>query len=738
MVEQDPPVVEYKKPPVIESPARKEKQKDKAQDEAQLESVDQSVSEQQSDQSDSVVQSPKENKTQARPKVAPSAAPDHASGGHDRHDRSKGKAKPNYEERTAEKKHSNRRNLVQKERQQFDMMLDADHPVRARRRKRAKSSMETHRFEKPVAPAVYDVKIPESIAVSDLAQKMSVKAIVVIKALMGMGVIATINQVIDQDTAVLVVEEMGHKPVLVKIDAIEDDLVDLDDEGGAEESRAPVVTIMGHVDHGKTSLLDYIRRAKVTEGEAGGITQHIGAYRVSTPKGDIAFLDTPGHAAFTAMRSRGANCTDIVILVVAADDGVMPQTKEAVEHAKAAGVPLVVAVNKMDKPEADPDRVKTELSQIEVISEEWGGDTMFVAVSAKTGSGIDDLLDAILLQSEVLELKAPVEASAAGVVIESRLDKKRGPVATLLVQKGTLRQGQTILAGTEFGRVRVMHNELGHVVDHAGPSTPVEVVGLSGTPSAGDDFIRVADEKKAKEVALYRQNKYRENRIYRQSATTLESLFENAKNAQDVQSLNVMVKADTQGSVEAICDSLQKLATDEIKVSIVASGTGGFNESDIHLAMASEAVMFGFNVRTNVKARDLAEKEGVTIRYYSVIYDLIDDVKKAMSGLLSPELREQIVGIAEVRDVFKSPKLGAIAGCMVTQGVVKRNNPIRVLRDEVVIYEGALESLRRFKDDAESVSSGKECGIGVKNYNDIKAGDQIEVYEVISVAREIK
>jgi len=592
-----------------------------------------------------------------------------------------------------------------------------------------------HGFQRPSAPIVHEVALPETITVSELAQKMSIKAAEVIKVMMGMGSMVTINQVLDQDTAAVVVEEMGHKVKLLKADAIEEDLVTGEEIGEAIE-RAPVVTIMGHVDHGKTSLLDYIRRSKVASGEAGGITQHIGAYHVEQENGNITFLDTPGHAAFTAMRARGAKVTDIVILVVAADDGVMPQTKEAVQHARAAGVPLIVAVNKMDKPEADPDRVKNELAQLDVIPEEWGGDTMFVHVSAETGEGIESLLESILLVSEVLELKATREGNAQGVVIESRLDKGRGPVATVLVQKGTLRKGDILLAGLEYGRVRAMLNEKAEMVEEAGPSIPVEILGLSGTPNAGDDAVVVPNERKAREVAMYRQGKFRDVKLARQQAAKLENMFSQMEEG-EVSVVNVVLKADVQGSVEAIADALEKLSTDEVKVKIVASGVGGITESDVNLAVASNAILIGFNVRADAVAKRLIDEEEVDLHYYSVIYDLIDEVKAAMSGMLSPETREEIIGLAEVRDVFRSPKLGAIAGCMVTEGVVKRSNPIRVLRDNVVIYEGELESLRRYKDDVNEVKQGTECGIGVKNYNDVKAGDQIEVYERIQVARQL-
>ncbi|MDI9818923.1 translation initiation factor IF-2 [Tatlockia sp. PL877] len=594
----------------------------------------------------------------------------------------------------------------------------------------------THGFAMPTAPVIREVLIPETITVADLAKRMSVKAAEVIKVMMGFGAMATINQVIDQDTAVIVVEEMGHKPQLLKENAIEDTLGEVISKGSHTESRAPVVTIMGHVDHGKTSLLDYIRRTKVAAGEAGGITQHIGAYHVSTEKGEITFLDTPGHAAFTAMRARGAQATDIVILIVAADDGVKPQTIEAVQHAKAANVPVIVAVNKMDKPDADPDRVMNELSSYEVIPESWGGDTMFVSISAKTGLGIDELLDAVLLQAEVLELTAPTDGAAKGVVIESRLDKGRGPVATVLVQSGTLRKGDILLAGLQYGRVRALVSDSGTQVDQAGPSIPVEVLGLSAIPHAGDEAIVVPDEKKAREVALFRQGKFRDVKLARRQKSSLEGIFENMASA-EVKILNVVLKADVQGSVEAIADALVKLSTDEVKVEIIASGVGGITESDVHLAIASNAILIGFNVRADGGAKRLAEQEAVSLHYYSVIYDIVDQVKNALTGMLAPQFKEEIIGIAEVRDVFRSPKLGAIAGCMVTEGSVKRNNPIRVLRNNVVIYEGTLESLRRFKEDVVEVRQGFECGIGVKNYNDVKSGDLIEVFETIEVKRDL-
>ncbi|MDF2529332.1 MAG: infB [Gammaproteobacteria bacterium] len=617
----------------------------------------------------------------------------------------------------------------------FAAVDEEEEHFRARRRRRHHHEALSQKFEKPAEPQVREVAVPETIKVGDLAQKMAVKAGEVIKTLMKLGVMATINQMIDQDTAILVVEELGHKATATKANAIEDEIMQ-QAEGGEVVSRAPVVTIMGHVDHGKTSLLDYIRRTKVTAGEAGGITQHIGAYHVETPRGMITFLDTPGHAAFTAMRARGAHATDIVILVVAADDGVMPQTIEAIQHAKAANAPIVVAVTKMDKHEADPEKVKQELSQHGVIPESWGGENMFGHVSARTGEGIDELLELILLQAEVLELTAVVDAPAKGVVVESRLDKGRGVIATILVQNGTLRKGDILLAGSEYGRVRAMLNEVGQPVESAGPSIPVEVLGLSGTPAAGDDAIVVPDERKAREVAAFRQARTRDVKLARQQAVKLENMFDHVGDG-SVQTLNVIVKADVQGSVEALTESLQKLSTDEIKVNVVVGATGGITESDVNLAKASNAVIFGFNVRADATARRLAERESIDIRYYSVIYSLLDDVKAAMTGMLSPELKEQIVGIAEVREVFRSPKFGQIAGCMVVEGIVKRNNPIRVLRDNVVIYEGSLESLRRFKEDASEVRQGMECGIGVKNYNDVRAGDQIEVFETISVARTL-
>ena len=593
-----------------------------------------------------------------------------------------------------------------------------------------------HGFAKPTAPVVRDVEVPETITVADLAQAMAIKAPQLIKALMGMGVMATINQSIDQDTAMLVVEEMGHNPVAAKETSVEDE-IDVGLEQSAElKSRPPVVTVMGHVDHGKTSLLDYIRKEKVAAGEAGGITQHIGAYHVDNGHAGVTFLDTPGHAAFTAMRARGAQSTDIVILVVAADDGVMPQTVEAIEHARAAGVPLVVAVTKIDKPEAEPDRVMNDLSQHEVIPEAWGGDTQFIHVSAHTGEGVDQLLEALGLQAEVMELKAPDEGPARGVVIESRLDKGRGPVATILVQSGKLKHGDILLSGKEYGRVRAMFDDTGAAVKEIGPSMPVEVLGLSGVPEAGDEVLVVADEKTAREVAEYRDAKQRERKLAAQQAAKLENIF-NQMQEGEVGTVNILIKADVQGSAEALRESLIKLSTDEVRVKVVSAGVGGISESDINLAMASDAIVIAFNVRADAGAKRLAADNEIDVRYYSVIYEAIDDVKQALSGLLSPETREEIVGLAEVRDVFKASSFGQVAGCLVVEGAVKRGNPIRVLRDNVVIYEGELESLRRFKDDVNEVKAGTECGIAVKNYNDVKAGDQIEVFQRVEVARTL-
>ncbi|NOH80612.1 translation initiation factor IF-2 [Vibrio sp. RE86] len=602
--------------------------------------------------------------------------------------------------------------------------------------KLAKPASMQQGFDKTATVAKADVVIGETIVVSELASKMSVKGTEVIKVMMKMGAMATINQVIDQETAQLVAEEMGHKVILRKENELEEAVLSDRDNNAESVPRAPVVTIMGHVDHGKTSTLDYIRKAHVASGEAGGITQHIGAYHVETENGMITFLDTPGHAAFTAMRARGAQATDIVVLVVAADDGVMPQTIEAIQHAKAAGVPLIVAVNKIDKEDANPDNVKNELAQYDVIPEEWGGENMFVHISAKQGTNIEGLLETILLQSEVLELTAVEEGMASGVVVESRLDKGRGPVATVLVQSGTLNKGDIVLCGQEYGRVRAMRDENGQEVTSAGPSIPVEILGLSGVPASGDEATVVRDERKAREVANYRQGKFRDVKLARQQKAKLENMFSNMA-AGEVAELNVVLKADVQGSVEAIADSLLKLSTDEVKVNIVGSGVGGITETDAVLAAASNAIILGFNVRADATARRTVENENLDLRYYSIIYQLIDEVKQAMGGMLAPEFKQEIIGLAEVRDVFKSPKLGAIAGCMVTEGLIKRNNPIRVLRDNVVIYEGELESLRRFKDDVQEVKNGYECGIGVKNYNDVRVGDQIEVFEIVEVKRTL-
>jgi translation initiation factor IF-2 len=592
-----------------------------------------------------------------------------------------------------------------------------------------------HGFERPAAPVKRDVQIGETVTVAELAQRMAVKANEVIKVMMNMGVMATINQPIDQDTAVLVVEELGHNAVVVKESAIEDELQSTDTSHELE-ARPPVVTVMGHVDHGKTSLLDYIRSTKVAAGEAGGITQHIGAYQVKTPKGVITFLDTPGHAAFTAMRARGAQVTDIVVLVVAADDSVMPQTVEAIEHARAAEVPIVVAITKIDKGDADPEKVRNDLSKHNVLPEAWGGDTLFVNVSARTGQGIDELLDTILLQADVLELKAARDGLAAGVVIESSMEKGRGAVATVLVKRGTLKPGDQIIAGQEYGRVRAMFDENGQPVTEAGPSLPVVVLGLSAAPNAGDELLAVESERKAREVALYRQGKFRDTKLARQGPTKLEDMLSQMGDGKAA-TVQVVIKADVQGSAEALRDALSKLSTDEVAVKVVSSGVGGITESDVTLAMASNARIIGFNVRADGSARSMIKESGTDVRYYSIIYEAIDDVKQMLSGMLAPEVKEQIVGIAQVREVFRSSKFGTVAGCIVMEGYVRRNNPIRVLRDNVVIFEGGLESLRRFKDDVNEVRAGTECGIGVKNYNDVRVGDQIECYSRVEVARTV-
>jgi translation initiation factor IF-2 len=606
-----------------------------------------------------------------------------------------------------------------------------------RRRPVSLSTDGQHGFERPTAPVVHEVEIPEGIAVAELAQRMAVKGNEVVKVLFNMGAMVTINQVIDQDTAILVVEELGHIAKPISGTAVDEDLLADEQPTGEELPRAPVVTIMGHVDHGKTSLLDYVRHTKVAAGEAGGITQHIGAYNVRTDKGSITFLDTPGHAAFTAMRARGAQATDIVILVVAADDGVKPQTIEAIEHANAAKVPIVVAINKIDKENADVERVRNELSQHEIISEEWGGEHLFVNVSAQTGEGVDALLDAIVLQAEIMDLKAVAEGPARGIVIESSLEKGRGAVATLLVQAGTLQQGDMIIAGEEYGRVRNMFDETQKSIKSAGPSSPVVVLGLSKTPSAGDDFLVVKNERKAREVAEFRQTKSRESKLAQQQAAKLEDVFSQMTEAAAA-TVPLLIKSDVHGSTEALRDALTKLSNDEVKVKVISSGVGGITESDATLADASNAIIIGFNVRADSAARAAIKESGVDVRYYSIIYEAIDDVKAAISGLLAPEIRENIVGLAEVKEVFISPKLGNIAGCIVIEGFVKRANPIRVLRDNVVIYEGELESLRRFKDNVNEVKSGTECGIGVKNYNDVKVGDQIECFERVEVARTLE
>ncbi|HEY0231799.1 MAG TPA: translation initiation factor IF-2 [Dokdonella sp.] len=595
-----------------------------------------------------------------------------------------------------------------------------------------------HAFSKPMAPVVREIAVGETITVADLAAKLAVKGADVVKALFKMGVMVTINQAIDHDTAVLVAEELGHKVTAAEDTSAETTLLAHQaDAEGEQRTRPPVVTIMGHVDHGKTSLLDYIRRTKVASGEAGGITQHIGAYHVDTPKGVITFLDTPGHAAFSSMRARGAQSTDIVVLVVAADDGVMPQTIEAIQHARAAKVPLIVAMNKMDKPDANPDTVKQGLVQYEVVPEEWGGDVQFVPVSAKTGDGVDNLLDAISVQAEVMDLKAVPDGRASGTVIESSLDKGRGPVATVLVQQGLLKKGDFLVCGIEYGRVRALFDEAGAQVESAGPSIPVQVLGLSGVPQAGDDFVVVADERLAKDVALQRQHKRRETRLVKQAGNRMEDIMAQMGEGQGQLSLNLVVKADVQGSAQALRESLSAISTDAIKVNVIASGVGGITESDATLAAASKAVIIGFNVRADASARRIIDANNLDLRYFSIIYDVIDQVKQVATGLLGMEVREEIIGVAQVRDVFRSSKFGAIAGCMVIEGTVKRSKPIRVLRDNTVIFQGELESLRRFKENVDEVRNGTECGIGVKQYNDVKPGDQIECFERIEVARTL-
>ena len=609
--------------------------------------------------------------------------------------------------------------------------------IRAPRHEKHSKPEAAHAFSLPTEPIVQEVMVPETITVAELAQKMSIKAAEIIKTLMKMGSMVTINQVLDQETAMILVEEMGHKAVPAKPDDPDAFLMEAVDHGDVLlESRAPVVTVMGHVDHGKTSLLDYIRRTRVASGEAGGITQHIGAYHVDTPRGMITFLDTPGHEAFTAMRARGAKATDIVILVVAADDGVMPQTKEAIHHAKAANVPIVVAVTKIDKPDANSERVRQELVAEGVVPEDWGGDAMFVEVSAKTGQGIDTLLEGILLQAEVLELKAPKNTSAKGVVVEARLDKGKGAVATLLVQSGTLKRGDAILVGSVSGRVRAMLDENGKTINEAGPSIPVEIQGLSEVPVAGADFLVLADEKKAREIALFRQGKFRDVKLAKQQAAKLENMFEQMGEG-EVRTLSLIVKADVQGSLEAIASSLQKLSTAEVKVSLIHSGVGAITESDVNLALASKAIIIGFNSRADATARRLAESSGVDIRYYNIIYAMVDEIKAALSGMLAPEKKESIIGLVEVRQVFHISKVGTIAGCYVTEGVIKRSSSVRVLRNNVVIHTGELDSLKRFKDDAKEVKSNFECGLSLKGYNDLQVGDQLEVFEIIEVARAL-
>jgi translation initiation factor IF-2 len=594
-----------------------------------------------------------------------------------------------------------------------------------------------HAFAAPTEPIVREVSVPETINVAALAQKMSVKAAEVIKAMMKLGTMVTINQVLDQETAMIVVEEMGHKPIRAKLDDPDAYLTEATEhEPLTLEPRAPVVTVMGHVDHGKTSLLDHIRRTRVASGEAGGITQHIGAYHVQTPRGMITFLDTPGHEAFTAMRARGAKVTDIVVLVVAADDGVMPQTIEAIHHAKAAKVPMVVALNKIDRPEANPERIKQDLAGQEVVPEEWGGDTMFVPVSAKTGEGIDKLLESILLQAEVLELRAAKDAPAKGIVIEARLDKGRGPVATVLVQSGTLKRGDIVLAGAVFGRVRAMLDETGKSVDSAGPSIPVEIQGMSDVPAAGADLLVLGDERKAREIALFRQGKFRDVKLALQQSNKSENMFEQIGEG-GKKTLSIIIKSDVQGSYEAMAHALPKISTDEVKVNIVHCGVGGITESDVNLALASKAVIIGFNTRADAMARKLAESAGIDIRYYNIIYEALDDVKAALSGMLTPEKKESVLGMVEVRQVFKISKVGTVAGCMVLDGLVRRSARVRVLRDNVVIHDGELDSLKRFKDDAREVKAGFDCGLSVKNFGDIKVGDQLEVYEVVEVARSL-
>ncbi len=631
--------------------------------------------------------------------------------------------------------------IKSKKRRKKIHISDENRIVRKNPSKKSKSenTEDKHQFEKPTEPVIYTVKLGEYITVAEIASAISVKSAEVIKVLMKMGVMATINESLDQDTATLLIEEMGHKVTAIDYENIEKNLLTIEPEDKYElESRPPTITIMGHVDHGKTSLLDFIRASRVASGEAGGITQHIGAYQVRTNQGLLTFLDTPGHAAFTSMRARGANCTDIVILVVAADDGVKPQTIEAIEHSKAAEVPIIVAVNKIDKEGANVENVKTELTKHEIIPEEWGGENIFVEVSAKEGTGIDNLLDSISLLSEVLELKAISKGSATGIVLESSLDKGKGATATVLVQKGCMNTGDNIICGQEFGRIRAMIDQDGKRVNYATPSTPVVILGLSGAPDVGDEVLSAVNDKKIRDIAEFRKTKIRDNKFASQhQAPTLDNIFSNLKQG-EIPSLNILLKTDVQGSSQAICESISKLNTDEVTVKIISSSAGAINESDIALAEASNAIILGFNVRADSQARRTVEEKNIDLRYYSIIYDLIDDVKAGMSGLLSPETREEILGLAEVKDVFKSSAMGAVAGCQVVEGIVKKGNPIRVLRDNIVIYEGELESLRRHKDDVNEVKLGTECGIAVKNYNDVKAGDNIEVYQRIEIARKIE
>ena len=682
----------------------------------------------------------KDTKPEARADAKPEQRPDHKKGTL----RKDGRTDDDDAEKrkTATRKKDKEKEIVTKKltrvRSPEDFILDDDASDGAARRRGRKKLTQTkqHQFEMPTEFISRDIEVPEAITVGDLAQRMSLKSGELIKSLMGMGVLATLNFVLDQDTSTLLVEELGHKAKPISDTALEDNLVESINYAGEAVPRAPVVTVMGHVDHGKTSLLDYIRKSSVTAGEAGGITQHIGAYHVQTERGMVSFLDTPGHAAFSAMRSRGAKATDIVILVVAADDGVMPQTEEAIQHARAANVPIVVAINKIDKESADPARVRNELAVKGVLSDAWGGDTQFVEVSAQTGQGIDLLLEAVLLQAELLELKAVIDCPAKGVVIESSLDKGRGPVATVLVQNGTLKLGDIVLVGHEYGRVRAMIDENGAQLKTAGPSIPVEILGLNGSPDAGDDFLVVESEKKAREVAEFRMHRHRESQHAKFQAAKAESMFATmGKDSKKI--MNVVLKTDVRGSLEAIMAALAGIGNDEVSVNVVGYGVGGISETDVQLAETSKATIIGFNVRADKSAKNLIESAGLQLRYYSIIYNLIDDAKAVLGGMLSPEMREEIVGVAEVRDIFNSPKYGAIAGSMVVEGTIYRNKPIRVLRDNVVIYEGELESLRRFKDEASEVRNGMECGIGVKNYTDVRVGDKIEVYNRTQVARTL-